>query len=416
VVRGRFGRGAAPVPLAPLAQNRRPGHPGDHLVRHDGAVRTWRPTGTGRTRRALAAAALAVATLAVVVPASPVAAETARDVVDDGSVDGLDGSVYRLYRAFFLREPDADGLLHWLVQARYGGYPLGAVAEDFARSAEFRGRYGSVDDGGYLDLVYRNVLGRAPDPGGRAYWLDHLRRGMPRGHLMLHFSDSVEYAAAAGAGPFGQRSFRGPAQAAPYAPPGTWAYQQPAGDAGRPVAWARCRPIYVVLNPTGIPESEWPALEEMVRHALDAVSTATDQDWVLVGRTAWQAVDDTSYRYVPGAVTISFMRAPNPDDQAAAWAQTVSGRNPLTGTVTYLSGTVSLNATRLVGDVGGRVTPLVATTLMHELGHVAGLDHVGDPGQLMSAVYEAPPEPTFEAYRDGDRAGLARVGSLTVAC
>ena len=110
------------------------------------------------------------------------------------------------------------------------------------------------------------------------------------------------------------------------------------------------------------------------------------------------------------------MSAPDPNDAAAAWANTVLGRNPSTGTVTYLSGSVNLNATRLVNDLGGQVTPLVATTLMHELGHLAGLDHVGDRTQLMSAVYEAPPEPTFEQFRDGDRAGLARVGSLTTAC
>jgi len=365
-------------------------------------------------RRALAVAALVLAGVTGV-PA-PAAAQTAGDVVYDGSVDRLDGSVYRLYRAFFLREPDADGLLHWLVQARYARYPLGAVAEDFARSAEFRARYGAVDDGGYVDLVYRNVLGRAPDPDGRAYWLGHLRRGMPRGHLMLLFSDSAEYGRKVGAGPFGRTDHRGPARAAPYAAPGTWVYQDPTADAGRPAGWARCRPIYVVLNPTGIPAGEWADLEAMVRYALTEVSTATDQDWVLVGRTAWQATDDTSNRFVPGVVTISFMRAPDPDDTAAAWAHTVLDRNPLTGTTTYLSATISMNATRLVGDAGGQVTPLVATTLMHELGHAAGLDHVRDPNQLMSALYEAPPEPTLEEYRDGDRAGLARVGSLTTAC
>jgi len=371
-----------------------------------------------RAGQGLSTLVLATASLVALVPAdaTPAGAQTAGDVVYDGSPDRLDGSVYRLYRAFFLREPDADGLLHWLVQARYHRYPLGAVAEDFARSAEFRGRYGALDDGGYVDLVYRNVLGREPDPGGRAYWLDQLRRGMPRGHVMLHFSDSVEYGRKVGAGPFGRRDVRGPARPAPDAPPGTWAYLDPTADAGRPAAWARCRPVYVVANPAGIPSSEWADFEGMLRYALDAISTATDQDWVYVGRTAWRAVDATSTRLVPGAVTVSFMRAPDPDDQAAAWAHTALGRNPLTGTTTYLAGTVSMNATRLVGDAGGQVTPLIATTLMHELGHIAGLDHVADRSQLMSAVYEAPTEPRFETYRDGDRAGLARVGSLTVAC
>jgi len=379
-----------------------------HLSPAAGRVRLGRVVGALVASVALSAGLAATA--------APAGAQTAAEVVYDGSPDRMDGSIYRLYRAFFLREPDADGLLHWLVQARYARYPLGAIAQDFAASAEFRGRYGALDDGGYVDLVYRNVLERAPDPEGRAYWLGHLRRGMPRGHVMLHFSDSVEYGSEVGAGPFGRRDFRGPAQAAPGAPAGTWAYLHPVADGGRPGAWAPCRPVYVAANPAGIPASQHAAFEHTVRHALDRISAATDQDWVYIGRTAFQAVERTSFNRVLGAVTISFMRAPDPNDPAAAWAGTMLGRNPLTGTTTFLSGSINLNAQRLVNDLGGTVTPLVATTLMHELGHVAGLDHVADRNQLMSEVYEMPPEPRYEEFRDGDRAGLARVGSLTVAC
>jgi hypothetical protein len=368
-------------------------------------------------QRVVAAVALVLALLGgFTAAATPAGAQTAGDVVYDGSPDRLDGSVYRLYRAFFLREPDADGLLHWLVHARYHRYPLAAISEDFARSAEFRARYGQVGDGAFVDLVYRNVMDRAPDAGGRAYWTDHLRRGMPRGHLMVHFSDSVEYGRKVGAGPFGTRDFRGPARTAPSAPAGTWAYLDPTGDRGRPVAWARCRPIYVAANPAGLPDGQRAAFVSMLRHALEAVSTATGQDWVYVGRTSYRAADGTSVRFVPGLVSVSFMSAPDPLDPAAAWATTIHGHNPLTGTVTYLSGVVNLNLQRLVHDFEGQVTPIVATTLMHELGHIAGLDHVDDPRQLMYEYYHRPDDPTFEAYRNGDLAGLARVGSVTTAC
>ena len=113
---------------------------------------------------------------------------------------------------------------------------------------------------------------------------------------------------------------------------------------------------------------------------------------------------------MPGLVTISFMTAPDPNDTASAWALPTAGRDPLTGEVRFVTGVVNLNAQRLVGDHGGRVTPLVATTLMHELGHIAGLEHVSDTRQLMHGYYALPREPTYEEYRDGDRAGLARVG------
>lgn len=368
-----------------------------------------------RGARLLGALVLLAGVLVGTAPLDPAGAQSAADVVYDGSPDRIDGSVYRLYRAFFLREPDADGLVHWIVHARYHRYPLGSIADDFARSAEFRGRYGTLGDGPFVDLVYRNVMGRAPDPEGRAYWLAHLRRGMPRGHVMLHFSDSVEFGRKAGAGPFGRTDHRGPARPAPSAPPGSWAYLDPDG-AGSGIGWARCRPVYVVANPAGIPEGERADFIHMVRHALAAISAATGQDWVYVGRTAYRAADRNSRHHVPGLVTISFMSAPDPNDPAAAWAHALPGRNPVTGRLTYLSGAVNLNAQRLVGDFRGEVTPLVATTLMHELGHVAGLDHVADRSQLMSEVYELPPEPRYEVYRNGDLAGLARVGSVTVAC
>jgi len=346
--------------------------------------------------------------------ASP-AAPTGTDY--DGSVDGIDGSVYRLYRAFFLREPDADGLLYWMVKARYDGYPIASIAGNFVGSAEFRSRYGSLGDGGFVDLVYRNVLDRAPDADGRAHWLDQLARGLPRGHLMVHFSDSPEFRTTVGAGPFGARDFRGPAQPAPSAPDGSYRFLDPDGNGpGRPLGWAPCRPVYVVANPEGIPEAEHDEFVEMLDYALDQVSEATGQDWVHVGRTAYRAAGPESRNVVPGVVTVSFMSAPDPNDGASGWASAVPARNPVTGTVTYLAGAVNLNAQRLVHDVGGEVTPLVATTVMHELGHVAGLAHVHDERQLMAPIYQAPSEPTFERFRGGDLAGFARVGSVTVAC
>lgn len=372
----------------------------------------------------LVAALVVVASLAgplgtVAAPTHAGAAEPERaaDVAYDGSIDGIDGTIYRLYRAFFLREPDGDGITYWINQARYWRYPIGSIAEEFARSEEFRQRYGALADGPFVDLVYRNVLGRAAEPEGRAYWLGQLRAGMLRGHLMLYFSDSVEFGYEVGAGPFGQPDFRGPAQPAPSAPAGSYVYLYPdGGGPGVPLSWPRCRTVYVVANPAGIPAGQQAAFIDMLEHALDEISEATDQDWVHVGPTDFRAADQHTRRSVVGVVTVSFMTAPAPDDRASAWAVVKPDRDPLTGRTHLLSGIVSLNAQRLVGDQGGRVTPLVATTLMHELGHIAGLDHVPDPAQLMHDYYALPEQPRFEEYREGDLAGLARVGSTTVAC
>lgn len=384
------------------------------------APRARRPGRSARLLAALVAVASLAAPLGTAAVATAAGAEDgqrAGDVVYDGSRDGFDGTIYRLYRAFFLREPEGDGIVYWINQARYGRYPIGSVAEEFARSAEFRQRYGVLADEPFVELVYRNVLGRTAEPEGREYWLAQLRAGMPRGHLMLYFSDSVEFGEKVGAGPFGTEDFRGPAQLAPTAPQGSYRFLAPDGTGPDvPLSWPRCRPVYVVANTDGIPTGERDRFVAMLEHALDGISDATDQDWVHVGATTHRAADQHTRRDVPGVVTISFMTAPDPNDGASAWALPIAGRDPLTGEVRFVTGVVNLNAQRLVGDHGGRVTPLVATTLMHELGHIAGLDHVTDSSQLMHGYYALPREPTFEQYRDGDLAGLARVGSTTTAC
>lgn len=106
------------------------------------------------------------------------------------------GGVTRLYRAFFLRDPDASGLGFWWGRVN-GGWNLWRIAEYFSQSPEFLSRYGSLNNGQYVDLVYQNVLGRAPDAGGRAFWMNELNRGARnRGEVMVGFSESAEYVGA----------------------------------------------------------------------------------------------------------------------------------------------------------------------------------------------------------------------------
>ena len=108
--------------------------------------------------------------------------------------------VYRLYRAYLLREPDQAGLDYWTGQ-RATGISLIAVSDVFAASAEFTATYGALDNGQFVDQVYANVLGRAPDAGGRAHWIGVLDGGVSRGEVMIGFSESPEFIA--NVGPFG---------------------------------------------------------------------------------------------------------------------------------------------------------------------------------------------------------------------
>lgn len=127
-------------------------------------------------------------------------AQPAEAVASYYNAGGREGTVYRLYRAYFLREPDQNGFMHWYIST-YQGWSLDRISQFFATSSEFKTRYGSLDNAGFMDLIYRNVMGRAPDANGYNYWLGQLNSGAKnRGAVMLSFSDSGEYKGKTGAG------------------------------------------------------------------------------------------------------------------------------------------------------------------------------------------------------------------------
>jgi hypothetical protein len=103
-----------------------------------------------------------------------------------------EGSIRRLYQAYFLREPVPESLSYWVGVAG-SGTSLPAISAFFADSTEFTNRYGNLSDAGFVNLVYANVLGRAPDGPGFDHWTGQLATGVTRGAVMLGFSESVEF-------------------------------------------------------------------------------------------------------------------------------------------------------------------------------------------------------------------------------
>lgn len=100
--------------------------------------------------------------------------------------------IARLYFSFFNRIPDYDGL-EYHRRMHSTGTPLVSIAQAFADSTEFRNTYGNLSNEQYVNQLYLNVLGRAPDADGMRYWVDFLNRGGTRGEAMLGFSESPEY-------------------------------------------------------------------------------------------------------------------------------------------------------------------------------------------------------------------------------
>ncbi|TCP10971.1 DUF4347 domain-containing protein [Simplicispira metamorpha] len=103
------------------------------------------------------------------------------------------GALARLYFAAFERIPDEAGMNHWMEQMLSQGQSLEQVAQGFADSSEFQNQYGSLDNVGFLDTLYQNVLGRSPDEAGKAYWLEQLGAGTTRGEALAGFAQSQEY-------------------------------------------------------------------------------------------------------------------------------------------------------------------------------------------------------------------------------
>jgi hypothetical protein len=73
-----------------------------------------------------------------------------------------------------------------------GALTLNQAVAGFTSSAEFVNQYGSLNNTEFVKLLYKNVLGRSPDPGGLANWLGALDAGMSRSDVVLGFSESAE--------------------------------------------------------------------------------------------------------------------------------------------------------------------------------------------------------------------------------
>lgn len=104
--------------------------------------------------------------------------------------------IVRLYTAYFKRLPDYAGLMYWFntmhPASGSSGLGLSQVSNAFAQSSEFTTTYGPLNNARFVTRVYENVLNRAPEPAGQAYWVGRLDTGMSRGELMIGFSESAE--------------------------------------------------------------------------------------------------------------------------------------------------------------------------------------------------------------------------------
>ncbi len=111
----------------------------------------------------------------------------------DTGKDQTAGSGYMLYKAAFNRTPDAGGLGFWISKMDTG-MSYNSVAQSFVNSAEFKTAFGGSNPtvNTLVTKLYNNVLNRAPDAGGLAFWQEKLTTGWSTADVLGYFSTSGE--------------------------------------------------------------------------------------------------------------------------------------------------------------------------------------------------------------------------------
>ncbi len=144
--------------------------------------------------------AILAALLATVAP-TPVADQRPATAATATECPAITDSIGRLYEAYFLRQPDSGGRSFWVGEMQRGRGLLD-ISDFFSVSTEFQTRYARLTNAQFVAQIYRNVLGRTPDPAGSAYWVGQLDTGVrSRGEVMLNFSESEEFVRRTGTSP-----------------------------------------------------------------------------------------------------------------------------------------------------------------------------------------------------------------------
>ncbi len=185
---------------------------------------------------------------------------------------------------------------------------------------------------------------------------------------------------------------------------------QPSNDAA-PVAWDPCREIHYVINPTGAPADG----TALIKSAIARVQLATGFHFVYDGSTTekpsktrapFQPVQYSSARWAPLLIAWS---DENAYPELAGYIEGIGSPYPEyadNSHLVYVTGELILDRQQL-STINDPDRGNVRAVMLHELGHVVGLDHTADRHEIMFSESQF----NVRDYGNGDLQGLAKLGT-----
>ncbi len=110
---------------------------------------------------------------------------------EDGGTGSVQDFVSRFYETCLSRQPDEAGLAKFTSDLSSGLKTGADIAKEITGSKEFKSRNLSNQD--YLTVLYRAFFNREPDAQGLAIWLDRLNKGSSRSYVLSGFVNSTEF-------------------------------------------------------------------------------------------------------------------------------------------------------------------------------------------------------------------------------
>lgn len=176
------------------------------------------------------------------------------------------------------------------------------------------------------------------------------------------------------------------------------------GDDAAPVTYSPCQVLQYVVNDDLAP----PGSDRLVSETVAEVSALTGLQFKFEGATN-ENPSGGEHARTSGPILVAWTTPQQVQDLmgniAGLGGSTAQWKRPGSAGH-YVSGEVALDApqlAKLLRREGGR--PLAQAIVLHEFGHLVGLDHVDDPSQLMNRRNRG-----ILQFGDGDRRGLAMLG------